>query len=74
MAFEYRQDIHEWQRKLKSIFDELETLVQSTEDEPNISVAEHNDLCKSITHLENFMEAFNELENRKGIYINNDNE
>jgi hypothetical protein len=64
-TFETRQDIYHWQEKLSTFIKELDDLAMITCDEPNISVSEHNELCKAIIHLEHFKEAFDELEERK---------
>lgn len=65
IAFETRQHIYFWQEKLKTYIKELDELAMQTCEEPNISVHEHNELCKAIIHLESFKESFDELEERK---------
>ena len=67
-AFESRQDIYHWQNKLRFMLNDLESLLMIVSDETNITAAEHNELCKAITHLETFKESFDELEDRLAQY------
>jgi len=77
MSFESRTDVQYWAKKVQTMLEDMDDLLNITVEEPNLTTAEHNELCKAAIHLEHFMEAFKELEDRKmkgSFYFNNDNE
>jgi homoserine trans-succinylase len=75
--FESRTDIQYWVKKIQTMQEDLDTLLNTTVEEPCLTVAEHNELCKAATHLEHFYEAFCELEARKmkgSFYLPNEDD
>jgi len=75
--FESRTDIQYWVKKVQTMQEDIDNLLNTTVEEPNLTVGEHNELCKAAIHLEHFLDALNELEARKmkgNFYLNNEDE
>jgi hypothetical protein len=77
MSFETRTDIQYWLKKVQIMNEDIDSLLNITVEEANLTAAEHNELCKAAIHLDHFLEALKDLEERKSkgsFYLPNENE